>query len=93
MKYIPATAEYGLVIRKKSLAERNITSDDLSEIMTDIDVMGDSDDLISFGPMFGEEALEEIKARLSASGLEYVDDYVDLSFLLPHWVKLGVSLA
>lgn len=91
MNYIAATAEYGLVLRKKSLAEKGMSPSALSDIMADIDILGEDDDLISFGPLFGEEALEEIKTRLSAGNLEYADDYFELNLLLPYWVKLGVA--
>lgn len=93
MSYIAATAEYGLVLRKGALTEKGISSDRMSDIMDDIDVLGENDDIISFGPLFGEEALEEIKGRLSGNGLEYADDYFELNLLLPHWIKLGVASA
>ncbi|MBX9813379.1 MAG: hypothetical protein K2X76_01615 [Sphingomonas sp.] len=93
MSYIAATAEYGLILRKGALAEKGISPEILSDIMADIDVFGEDENLISYGPLFGEEVLEEIKARLSANKLDYVDDYFELNMLLPHWVKLGVELA
>ena len=93
MSYIAATAEYGLVLRKGALAEKGLPFSILSDVMADIDVLGEDDGLISFGPLFGDEALNEIKARLSARSLEYADDFFELNMLLPHWIKLGVALA
>ncbi len=91
MSYIDATPEFGLIVREGSLLEKDISHSTLTEIMQDIDVLGENDDIISYGPMFGEEALQEIRSRLSSAGFEYVDDYFDLNFLMPDWAKLGVS--
>ncbi|KSV75945.1 hypothetical protein N185_15985 [Sinorhizobium sp. GW3] len=88
---IDATAEFGLVIRKSALAEKGIPRAGLDQVLAGVDLMGEDDDLLSFGPMFGEEALQEIMSRLSSLSLEYVDDYFDLNFLLPEWAVVGVS--
>jgi hypothetical protein len=34
-----------------------------------------SDDIVSFGPSFGGEAADEFVKRLTAAGLEYLDDF------------------
>lgn len=91
MSYIDATSEFGLVLRKGSLLEKGISHSALAETMRDIDVLGENGDIISCGPIFGEGALQEIISRLSSVGLEYFDDYFDLNFPMPNWVKLGVS--
>jgi hypothetical protein len=93
MNYVAATSEYGMVVRKLALEEKGMPRSTLLEIMADIDILGENEAVISFGPLFGEEALKEIMTRLSASKLEYVDDFVELNFLLPEWVKLGITAA
>ncbi|MDV2987561.1 UNVERIFIED_CONTAM: hypothetical protein Q9R58_24955 [Methylobacteriaceae bacterium AG10] len=91
MSYIPATAEYGVVLRKAALCEKNVSRDIILEAMKDIDILGEDENLISWGPLFGQQALDEIRLRLSKTKLEYIDDYIDLDFLLPQWIGLGVA--
>jgi hypothetical protein len=93
MKYIAATPEYGLVVRKSSLMERGISQSSFSEAMHDIDILEENDELMSYGPLFGQEAFDEIKTRLANIGLSHVDDYLELNFLLPDWLRLGVALS
>lgn len=93
MSYIAATPEYGLIIRKPALSEKSISYSSLLDAMDGVLIIDESDDLISFGPMFGEEALSAIKSRLSNINLDFVDDYFELNFLMPDWVKLGVASA
>lgn len=93
MNYLPATSEFGLIVRKAALDKKGISRSMLDTIMTDIHLIGESEDLLSYGPMFGMESLDEIIFRLQNIGLIYVDDFVELNFLVPNWVKLGIASA
>jgi hypothetical protein len=93
MTYVAATGEFGLVVRKKSLSEKGLTKDRVLAVMADVDVLGENDGVLSFGPLFGEEALLEFSSRLKNIGLEYHDDFFDLNFLAPGWMRIGVDAA
>jgi hypothetical protein len=89
--YVAAPGEFGLVIRKKSLFEKGTTAGVLAGIMDNISLIGENDGILSYGPLFGEEALENICGRSVESGFEYYDDFFDLNVLVPSWAKLGVA--
>jgi hypothetical protein len=88
---IAATTEYGIVIRRQALDKLGINAEQVCEIMED-QPLGSNPDLISFGPSFGNEALEELIARLKAVGLEYVDDFAALALDIPDWLAVRVEL-
>jgi hypothetical protein len=91
MSFIDATSEYGIVVRKAALAERGVSFDDLTLVMTDVDVNGESESLVSYGPLFGIEAQDNLKTGLADLGLIDIDDFFGLDFLLPEWARLGVA--
>jgi hypothetical protein len=90
MTYIAATSEYGIVIRKAAMKAKSIDDPVLFEIMTDVGVLGDDKNIVSFGPLFGKEALDQITTQLGNAGLTYVDDFCTFDFLMPEWLSLGV---
>ena len=51
-----------------------------------------NEDLISFGPAFGEEAMNEFISRLQALGLQYVDDFFSISYDIPAWCGLRIEI-
>jgi hypothetical protein len=54
----------------------------------------DSDDwLISFGPSFGQEALDEFVKALSGLGLQYFDDFVEIVGDCPAWCRFKAAYA
>ena len=61
--------------------------------MADNNAMGENEDILSFGPLFGEEALMKLSRQLKEIGLEYHDDFFDLNFLMPSWARIGVAAA
>lgn len=93
MTYIEAINEYGLVVRKSALSERSISTSDFSNAMIDVDVSSENDNLISYGPLFGIEALENLKEELQSIGLVYIDDFYGFDFFLPDWIKLGIAFS
>jgi hypothetical protein len=48
--------------------------------------------LISFGPLFGQEAANECCRRLAALGLKYVDDFFVFAPEAPSWCAFCVAL-
>ena len=91
MKYIRATAEFGIVIRRKALADRNVHIDAVLSAMQVDKPFDFNDHLISFGPSFGQEALDVFVKRLMALGLEYFDDFFEFSGQFPNWCEFLVS--
>jgi hypothetical protein len=92
MNTISATGEYGLVIRRDALRVRYIAESVVLQVL-EVDAPLDMDeDLMSFGPAFGEEALQEFVQRLQALGLSPVDDFCTLCFDLPTWCRINVRL-
>lgn len=82
---VNVTNHCGVVLRLASLDEKRVK---WSDVLTAFEVDGplDRDELIaSFGPHFGQQALDTIMARLNALGLVYVDDYFDIVMDLPEW--------
>jgi hypothetical protein len=93
MGFIDVTPEYGLVIRKDALRERNVSLEALLAAMK-TDAPLDSDDrLISFGPSFGQEALDGLIKELSGLGLQYFDDFVEVVGSYPEWCRFRVGYA
>ncbi|RUM27130.1 hypothetical protein EFQ99_02710 [Rhizobium vallis] len=80
-----------MVMRKAALAEKTLARQVLDDVMQGIDLIAENEDLLTFGPLFGEEAYQAIMRRLEIAGLVYVDDYFGLDFLVPHWAGIGVQ--
>ena len=93
MSFIDVTPEYGLVVRKDSLRERGVSFEMLLAVMK-TDAPLDSDDrLISFGPSFGQEALDGLIEGLSGLGLHYFDDFIEVVGNYPEWCRFKVGYA
>jgi hypothetical protein len=69
MTYIAATSEYGIVIRKTAMKAKSLDDPMLFDIMTDVGVLGRDKNIVSFGPFFGKEALDQITTQLESAGL------------------------
>lgn len=91
MAFVKISADFGIVVRKASLIERNVTK---REVLLAFEVdtpLGETDDLYSFGPHFGPEASDELCKRLEALGLRYVDDYFVFAPEAPDWCSFGAT--
>ncbi|WFU07173.1 hypothetical protein QA648_35305 (plasmid) [Rhizobium sp. CB3171] len=93
MNFINVTHEYGLVIRRAALVERGVALDDLLSAMKVRGPLDSDAHLISFGPSFGQEALEGLVKVLSALGLRYFDDFIDIVGDYPRWCQFKVGYA
>jgi hypothetical protein len=85
---VAATNEYGLVVRRRALLEKGVEYESLLKALEAQKPLDHNDELITFGPSFGAEAMNEFMARLQYLGLTYVDDFYCLSFDLPPWCGL-----
>jgi hypothetical protein len=92
MKTVKVTSEYGIVIRRASLAEKNIDYSRVLQAMEVVQPFDSNDDILSFGPSFGEEAMNGFISRLQALGLEYVDDFFNITYDLPSWCGLRMEI-
>jgi|SRR5471032_2268396 hypothetical protein len=93
MKFINVTPEYGLLVRRDALAERGVSLETLLAIMKVAVPLDSNDRLISFGPSFGQEALDEFVKALSGLGLQYFDDFVEIVGDYPAWCSFKVAYA
>jgi len=91
MDCISVTSEFGIIVRRAALTERDISWDKLLRALEVKAPLDSNDDLISFGPTFGKEALEVFLRRLSDLGLEYYDDFFEFSGDYPKWCVFRVS--
>ncbi|WP_282243401.1 hypothetical protein [Stenotrophomonas sp. PS02300] len=93
MRSISATGEYGLIVRRDALRAKFIADALVLQAM-EVDAPLDMDeDLMSFGPAFGDEALQEFVRRLRTLGLSPVDDFCTLCLDLPNWCRINVGLS
>ena len=85
MATVNLTSEFGLVVRQAALKQRGVSYRkllDAMEVEAPLDV---NEDLISFGPHFGLEAVTELVRRLEALGLINIDDFFVFAGDFPGW--------
>jgi hypothetical protein len=83
--YVSLASEYGLLVRRKALEESGVS---LGDVLTALEVgepLDENEYLISFGPHFGQEALDTMTQRLTTLGLRYFDDFFEFSGDYPKW--------
>jgi hypothetical protein len=82
---VTVTSEFGLIVRRKALAERQVDLRNLYIAMDAEERLDANDDLLSFGPHFGREALNTVLSRLTELGLIYFDDFFEFCGDYPPW--------
>jgi hypothetical protein len=90
MKFIKVTNFFGIIIRKDAIDKKSLSITDIKDII-DTDLIDENDELLSFGPCFGEEAASNIGKKLESKGLEYVDDYFIFQGDFPDWMSFRVG--
>ena len=85
------SSDFGLVLRKAALRERGVALADVLKAMEVREPLAGDEDLLSFGPHFGQEAADTFSARLDVLGFVYVDDYFVFAEPLPEWCSLHVA--
>ena len=93
MTIVQISGHFGVVIRKTALEKHGISLESLFEIMETEKPLDESQELISFGPHFGGEAVSEFIRRLEMLGLVYFDEFFDIPGLdVPEWCQLYAAL-
>lgn len=77
-----------LILRKASLYERAVPREKLFHALEVQVPLDENEQLLSFGPIFGEEALHVFTQRLERLGLRYEDDFFGFDPVVPHWCGL-----
>jgi len=88
---IHASVEFGIVVRRASLAERGVDLDRVYQCMETSLPSGINDHLISFGPSFGVEAQRVFMRRLEQLGLVYFEDFFEVNVDHPVWCSFLVE--
>ncbi|MGK6310272.1 hypothetical protein [Variovorax sp. DT-64] len=92
MNTVKFSGEHGIVIRRASLEERGVSMEILLEAMEGNGPSDQNAELLMFSPIFGQDALDVLSARLAKIGLIYFDDFFDLKMVLPSWSKVEISI-
>jgi len=90
---VTVTAEFGIVVRRKSLVERGVPLFDLLAAMEVSEPLDSNEDLLSFGPHFGQEAMDALSRRLMALELIYFDDFFEFFVGHPRWCTFQAKIA
>ncbi|WP_316175999.1 MULTISPECIES: hypothetical protein [unclassified Bradyrhizobium] len=91
MNFVAVTAEYGIVIRRRALTERGVSYQAVLNAIETDKPHGADEELLSFGPSFGPEALATLTRRLIDLGLVYFDDFFEFASDVPLWCKFAVA--
>lgn len=92
MNSISVSTQGGILVRKAALEERQVSEAALLKAMEATQPDNSNEHLFTFGPSFGEEAMDEFVRRLKALGLEYVDDFFVINIDVPDWCALRAEL-
>lgn len=93
MASIKINLSYGIVIRRDAMHAHSITRAQVLEALEVDRPLAENDELLSFGPSFGQEASDEFVRRLESLGLIYFDDFFDLVLSHPDWLQFSARYA
>lgn len=85
MATVNLTAEFGLVVRRAALDQRGLSYRKVLDAMETEAPLDVNDEVISFGPHFGSEAVTVFVRRLEAIGLINIDDFFVFVGDFPEW--------
>jgi hypothetical protein len=91
MNQIKITGEFGIILRRQALIEKDIALQLVLAAMEVSEPLDGNSDLLAFGPCFGAEAQGQFTQRLIDLGLVYFDDFVELAADVPSWCALSAS--
>ena len=87
---VPASAPT-LFIRKEAFERAGLTRAAMDERLNlTEDEFRVEGDIVAVGPLPGETTLTDLIAELESAGLEYFDDFFELSGNWPGWLRLYV---
>lgn len=90
MNVVKVTNFFGIIIRKDAIYKKSLSISDIKDVI-ETDLIDENDELLSYGPCFGEEAANNISKELESKGLEYVDDYFIFQGDFPDWMSFRVG--
>jgi hypothetical protein len=93
MRCIHISDEFGIVVRRTALSERGVAWTDLLGVFGVSRPLDSNETLASFGPHFGQEALDELTRRLTNIGLLYFDDFFAFQGDFPKWISFRACIA
>lgn len=88
---VKVSFEFGIVLRKSALAEKSVSRTDILKVFDTTEPLGESEGLLTFGPHFGVEAVQNFTQKLEGLGLKYWDDYFEAVFDHPEWCSFSVD--
>jgi hypothetical protein len=91
MTSVNVTHEYGLIIRRAALVQRDVSLKSVLDVLKVNHPLDQDEKLISFGPSFGQEALDELIRLLIGLGLHHVDDFIEVVGDYPSWVSFRAT--
>ncbi|MGQ0681400.1 hypothetical protein [Bradyrhizobium sp.] len=80
------------MMRLASLQEKGISREKLLTALETSAPFDGNEQIASFGPHFGGEALDTLTRRLSDLGLEYFDDFFEFAVDSPRWCAFKACL-
>ncbi|MBF0315781.1 MAG: hypothetical protein HQK52_20335 [Oligoflexia bacterium] len=91
-KSVRITNFYGLVIKRSAIDMLPISIKKIDEAM-EMKPLDINEQLISYGPSFGQEAADEFIRRLESLGLKHIDDFFVFEGDYPDWISFSAELA
>ncbi len=88
---VEASPQIGLVIRREPLERHQIELATLLEVFEVAEPLDQSSEFISFGPLFDDEVVKTVVARLERLGLAYFDDFCELQCDFPAWGRFFLA--
>jgi hypothetical protein len=80
-----------IVIRKYSLAERNVAADEFQTVTRNLNVNADNDYITIYGPLSGGDVSRDVQIEFERLGLLYLDDFYAVDLFLPPWLSIAFT--
>jgi hypothetical protein len=90
MACVRVTGEFSIVLRCAALDERGVAWDAVLSVLEARQPMDSNEQIATFGPNFGQEALDTAVRRLMDLGLQYFDDFFEFVGDFPSWCEFRV---
>lgn len=90
-RFVKISSEFGIILRKSAIVKKGLSLEKVFQTFEYSKPLDENDSIISYGPHFGEEAMEEFGRRLSKLGFEYLDDFFYFRGDFPEWAEFFVG--
>lgn len=91
-KQVKVTFEYGLVIRRSASSEKGISSKQLENVFEGNKALDLNENILSYGPHFGQDVMMYYFRRLESIGLVHVEDFFELEYDHPEWLQFYADM-